>query len=166
MTHPPPGPLDEVRLPLDPPRPNAAPRPRRRTVLSYEELRGSPRAFRAVVGMKVADFDALAVALAPRMTALSRERVARPGRKRAPGGGHPFELSASDQILLAVVRLRHSLIYEVLAYLFGVSKSTVVRTLERVVPLLVAALGARRGRSPIGGHLGRPGRPSRSRPER
>lgn len=165
MAHPPPGPLDEARLHLDPPRPKPEPSLHRRTVLRYDELRNSPRAFRAVVGMRVAEFDALAAALAPRMAALLWQRVDRPGRKRAPGGGHHFELSTSDQILLAVVRLRHGLIHEVLAYLFGVSKSTVVRTLGRVVPPVVAALGGRRGRSPLKGRLGRTGRPSRSRPD-
>lgn len=54
-------------------------------------------------------------------------------------GGHPYELSRRDQILLAVVWLRQYPIHEVLGYLFGVSDSTVSRVIRRVLPLLEQA---------------------------
>jgi DDE superfamily endonuclease/Helix-turn-helix of DDE superfamily endonuclease len=53
--------------------------------------------------------------------------------------GHPFTLQVRDQILLAVLWLRIYPTNEVLGYLFGVSDSTVSRTIARVVPLLEQA---------------------------
>ena len=63
----------------------------------------------------------------------------RPGRDRAPGGGHPFELDLRDQLLLTVIWLRHYPIFAVLGYLFGVSESTASRVPPRILPVLEAA---------------------------
>lgn len=57
-------------------------------------------------------------------------------RQRAIGAGHPFELGAADQILPTVVWRRQYPTHEVLAYLFGVSDSTVSRIIQRVLPIL------------------------------
>ena len=63
----------------------------------------------------------------------------RPGRKRAPGGGRHDQLCWTNQILLTVIWLRTYPTNEVLAYLIGVSDSTISRVLARILPLLEAA---------------------------
>ena len=64
------------------------------------------------------------------------QRLSSRQRQRAIGAGHPFELELRDHLLLSVTCLRLYPIHEVLAYLFGVSDSTVSRLIERVLPML------------------------------
>ncbi|MCA1838438.1 MAG: transposase [Actinobacteria bacterium] len=68
----------------------------------------------------------------------ARHTLTREGhtRQRAVGAGPRFTLGVRDQLLLTVVWLRQYPTNEVLGFLFGVSDSTVSRTVSRVVPLL------------------------------
>lgn len=108
-------------------------------ILRYRHLSRFARVFRAMTGLDVVEFDTLVVDILPRYTLAERIRHNRPNRKRAVGGGHPFTLDARDQLLLTVVWLRLYPLHEVLAYLFGVSDSTVSRTISRMLPLLEAS---------------------------
>ncbi len=118
-------------------------------IARYAGLRRHPAAFRALTGLTVPQFDALWVAVAPRLADAERARLTRPGRRRAIGAGHPFALDERDRVLLTVVWLRRYPIYEVLGLLFGVSQETAVRTVPRVLPILEAAgLDRMRGRDP------------------
>ena len=108
-------------------------------ILRGHHLRRQPPVFRALTGLAVADFDALAAALLPRHAAAARARLGRAGRRRASGGGHPCALPPRDQLLVAVVRLRRDPPYAVLGDRFGVSEPTARRTVGRLVRLLAAA---------------------------
>jgi hypothetical protein len=102
-------------------------------------LRNSPAVFRHLTGLPVALFDELATELRPAFHAAERDRLARPGRRRAIGAGHPFALAFADQLLLTVVWLRHYPTQEALGFLFGVSDSAALRACERCLPLLERA---------------------------
>ena len=108
-------------------------------ILSEARLREVPSAFRAMTGMQVDEFDALARDVVPSVAAA--EQVRRSGRKRrrAVGGGHPFTLSFRAQLLLTVVWLRVYPTSPVLGFLFGISHPTVLRTIARVLPILEQA---------------------------
>jgi hypothetical protein len=108
-------------------------------MLRYARLSRQPAVFSAMTGLDVGEFDALYADFVPRFAAAERRRPSRPDRRRAIGGGHPFELDARDQVLLAVVWLRRYPINAVLGYLFGVEETTALRTVRRVLPLLEAA---------------------------
>jgi len=108
-------------------------------ILRYVHLSRHPAAFLSLTGLRVPEFDALVADLRPAHAASEQDRLARPGRRRAIGAGHPFELRPRDQVLLTVVWLRQYPIHEVLGYLFGVSDTTAGRTLARWLPLLDAA---------------------------
>jgi hypothetical protein len=108
-------------------------------MLRYGRLSRHRVAFRAMTGVDVGEFDALYADFAPRFAAAERRRLSRPDRRRAIGAGHPFELDARDQLLVAVVWLRRYPIHAVLGYLFGVDETTALRTVHRVLPLLEAA---------------------------
>jgi hypothetical protein len=108
-------------------------------ILRYAELASRPTVFKSMTGLSIAEFDTLAEDLVPLLLAAVAAQRDRPCRDRAPGGGHPFELEHRDQLLLTVVWLRHYLIYDVLGYLFGVSKCTASRVIPRVLPVLEAA---------------------------
>jgi DDE superfamily endonuclease/Helix-turn-helix of DDE superfamily endonuclease len=111
-------------------------------ILSETRLREAPAAFRAMTGMRLEEFDALARDLVPAVAAAATaEQDRRRGRqrRRAAGGGHPFTLSFREQLLLVVVWLRVYPTSPVLGFLFGVSHPTVLRTIARVLPLLEQA---------------------------
>ncbi len=108
-------------------------------ILQYAQLSRVPGVFRAMTGLTVPQFDLLYADLLPHYTAAERQRLARPDRQRAIGGGTPFTLVARDQMLLAVVWLRRYPTDAVLGSLFGVSETITLRTRHRLVPLLEAA---------------------------
>jgi len=108
-------------------------------ILRYPLLGAAPAVFRSMTGLTVEAFGDLLEDLRPRLAEADRARLSRPDRQRAIGAGHPFELTPRDQLLLTVVWLRQYPTRDVLAYLFGVSKPTVTRTLARLIPLLEAA---------------------------
>ena len=111
-------------------------------ILSEARLRGVPAVFRAMTGLDVVEFDALAADLVPSIAAAATaEQDRRRGRRRrrAAGGGHPFSLSFREQLLLVVVWLRVYPTSPVLGFLFGVSHPTVLRTIARGLPILEQA---------------------------
>jgi hypothetical protein len=97
-------------------------------ILRRERLRTYPSVFKAMTGLTVAVFDALAEELVPAFLAERHQRLDRPGRQRAIGG--------ADQLLLTIVWLRHYPTQEVLGYLFGVSDTPALRAVARWLPLL------------------------------
>jgi hypothetical protein len=129
-------------------------------ILSEVRLREVPAAFRAMTGLQIEEFDALARDLVPAVAAAAaaeQDRRRGRARRRAAGGGHPFALSFRAQLLLTVIWLRVYPTCPVLGFLFGISHPTVLRTIARVLPILEQA-GRDTMRLP--GH-GRPGRRSR-----
>jgi hypothetical protein len=65
-----------------------------------------------------------------------QERLSRPNRQRAIGGGRKYELKFREQLLMTLVWLRLYLNTEALGYFFGVNKSTVSRNTRRVLAAL------------------------------
>jgi hypothetical protein len=108
-------------------------------MLRYAHLSRHPAVFQAMTGLTVAAFDALVVDLLPACVNAKQQRLTRPNRRRAIGGGRHDDLCWTNQILLSVIWLRTYPTNEVLAYLLGVSDSTVSRVLARMLPLLEAA---------------------------
>ncbi len=108
-------------------------------ILHYARLQRFPTVFKSLTGLRVPQFDDLVADVLPRYHAAERQRLSRPTRQRAIGAGHPFELDPRNQILLTVIWLRVYPIHEVLAYLFGISDTTVSRIIARVLPLLEAS---------------------------
>jgi hypothetical protein len=108
-------------------------------MLRLQRLRAFPSIFRNLTGITVAVFDGLLEQLRPAFARQRRQRLDRPDRQRAFGGGDDFDLPADDQFLLTIFWLRHYPTQEVLGYLFGVSDSTAKRAIDRCLPLLQAA---------------------------
>ena len=98
-----------------------------------------PVVFRAMAGISVAEYRQIVTELAAPYAAAEQRRLARPDRRRAPGGGRRFTLSMADQVLLTIVWLRQYPTYPVLGYLFGLDDRPAARTVARLLPLLAAA---------------------------
>lgn len=105
-------------------------------IAQYEHLHRHPSVFRAMTGLTLAEFDLLLGKVAPDYQAQELQRHSRSDRKRAIGAGRDFLLDVRDQLLVTVVWLRRYPTHEVLAWLFGVSDSTTVRIVGRILPLL------------------------------
>jgi hypothetical protein len=108
-------------------------------MLRYAFLSRHSVVFRAMTGLTVPLFDRLVVDLLPAADTARAQRLTRANRQRAVGGGRTSGLTWGDQILLTVIWLRVYPTNEVLAYLFGISDSTVSRVIDRMVPLLEQA---------------------------
>jgi DDE superfamily endonuclease/Helix-turn-helix of DDE superfamily endonuclease len=123
-------------------------------LLRADRLRRHPTAFKAMTGLTVAAFAELVEDLWAPYRAAERARRERPGRQHAVGAGHPFSLAPQEQMLLTVIWLRLYPTLEVLGFLFGVSDTTALRAVGRVLPLLEAA-GRDAMRRPDPGRKGR-----------
>jgi DDE superfamily endonuclease/Helix-turn-helix of DDE superfamily endonuclease len=108
-------------------------------IARLDHLRTHSTVFRHLTGLTVALFDRLSADLEPAFRAAHRAGLDRPDRQRAAGGGDTFDLAPADQLLAAVVWLRHYPTEEVLGFLFGVSDSTARRAVLRCLPVLEAA---------------------------
>jgi hypothetical protein len=108
-------------------------------VLRSHDLSQNQHLFRAMTGLSITEFDALIATILPRYMAVEQQRLNRPNRQRAVGGGPDFELAVRDQILLTIVWLRQYPTFEALGALFGVSDTTAGRYIRRIVPLLETA---------------------------
>lgn len=107
--------------------------------LSVAHLRHHPRVFKQMTGLTVSEFEELVHDLLPVFTAREQQRLSRPDRQRAIGGGTPFTLKPREQFLLTIIWLRLYPMHVVLGFLCGVTHSTVGRVIQRVLPLLEAA---------------------------
>jgi DDE superfamily endonuclease/Helix-turn-helix of DDE superfamily endonuclease len=108
-------------------------------IARLDHLRRHPAVFRHLTGVTPVVFDELAAEVVPAVEAAHREKLDRPGRKRAIGGGDDFDLSTADQLLLTVIWLRQYPTNEALGFLFGVSDSTASRARARCLPALERA---------------------------
>src|SRR2546423_10926336 len=108
-------------------------------ILRSAQLSRHPAVFHAMTGLTVAAFDDLVTDLLPACVSAKQQRLTRPNRRRAIGGGRHDHLCWTNQVLLTVIWLRTYPTNEVLAYLMGVSDSTVSRVLARMLLLLEAA---------------------------
>ena len=107
--------------------------------MRYDSLSQHPTVFQKCTGLSIVLFDQLVNDMMPVYLNAEEQRLSRPNRQRGIGAGHPCDLDERDHILMTVIWLRLYPIHEVLAYLFGVSDSTVWRWIERVLPLLEQA---------------------------
>lgn len=105
-------------------------------MLRYFDLSQHGKVFQSMTGLSVSLFDELQQAIEPQFIEAELNRLNRAERQRAVGGGREQELEIIDQVLLTTIWLRCYPKQHVLAYLFGVSESSVSRILKRVLPLL------------------------------
>ena len=105
-------------------------------MITYLHLARFPKVFVSMTGLRIDEFDSLVDEVSPLYAAAEQKRLSRRDRQRRIGGGHPFELSLVDRMLLTVIWLRRYPTQEVLGYLFGVSDSSALRYVAAILPLL------------------------------
>jgi hypothetical protein len=105
-------------------------------MLRYNHISRYAKVFQSMTGLSIRLFNELQRSMEPALITAEVKRLNRPDRQRGLGGGRSQEIEIIDQMLLTVVWLRCYPKQHVLAYLFGVSESSVSRVLHRVLPLL------------------------------
>ncbi len=105
-------------------------------MISYQELAQKPQLFTSLTGLSIDKFDQLFEKLVPVWVEYERERLSRPNRKRAIGGGRKYRLKLREQLLMVTCWLRLHLNTEATGFFFGVNKSTVSRNCRRLLEVL------------------------------
>lgn len=105
-------------------------------MITYQGLSRKPKIFKNLAGVTLPEFDDLYEKSYAVWHQQEQERLNRPDRRRAIGGGRKYELKYREQMLMTLVWLRLYLNTEALGYFFGVDKSTVSRNTRRVLAAL------------------------------
>jgi hypothetical protein len=105
-------------------------------MINYRRLSQKPKIFKNLTGVTIDEFNELYRQTYPVWHQQEQERLSRPNRQRAIGGGRKYELKFREQLLMTLVWLRLYLNTEALGYFFGVDKSTVSRNTRRVLAAL------------------------------
>jgi hypothetical protein len=107
--------------------------------LTYSYLTRYPKVLQSLTGLRVREFERLLDDVLRLYQAAEIQRLSRPDRQRAIGGGDKCDLAETEQLLVTVIWLRTYPVHLVLGFLFGVSGVTVGRLLGRWVPVLEQA---------------------------
>ena len=105
-------------------------------IIKYAELKKKPRILKGFAGVTVQEFEELEAKAEPIWHEQEIQRLERPNRQRAIGGGQQKSLPFREQLLMTLIWLRLYLVLEALGYLFGVDKSTASRYTNSVLPVL------------------------------
>jgi hypothetical protein len=105
-------------------------------MISYEKLVKKPRVFKSITGLSIEEFEQLYLRFGPAWVEHERQRLERPNRKRAIGGGRKYALKLKDQLVMVTCWLRLYLNTEAMGFFFGVDKSTVSWNCRRLLKVL------------------------------
>lgn len=105
-------------------------------MISYQLLATKPRAFKSITGLTRNEFDQLFQKFFPVWVAQERQRLDRPDRQRAIGGGRKYKLLLQDLLLMVLAWLRLYLNTEALGFFFGLDKSNASRNCRRLLNVL------------------------------
>lgn len=105
-------------------------------MINYQRLSQKPKIFKSLTGTTLDEFNELSRQSYPVWRQQEQERLSRPDRHRAIGGGRKYELKFREQLLMTLVWLRLYLTTDALGYFFGVDKSTASRNTRRLLAAL------------------------------
>jgi hypothetical protein len=105
-------------------------------MLSYAHIIKWPSSFRSLTGISLKEFDQLYEKFVPIWEQNERKRLSRSNRRRAIGGGRPYELDLRTLLVMTLIWLHLYLNMETLGFFFGVHKSAISRNTRRVLPVL------------------------------
>ena len=109
-------------------------------MLSYAVLAKKPSVFRNFSGIELTEFDALNLKLNEKYPDFEQKRLSRGDRKRKIGAGHPFKLSLADRFLMLLMYSRLYVSSTLLAYLFDLTQSNVLKDIRKLEPLVCEVL--------------------------
>ena len=105
-------------------------------MLTYNKLIKHASAFKSLSGLSIAEFEELYSRFEPAWQQAEAQRLSRPERQRAIGGGGDYVLNQRSQLLMVLMWLRIYLSTDALGALFELHKSTISRNCRRVLAVL------------------------------
>jgi hypothetical protein len=109
-------------------------------MLNYKVLSKKPPVFRNFTGLELQEFDTLNSKIEEQYPAYEQKRLARQDRKRAIGAGHPFNLPLTDRLLMLLVYYHLYLSSNLMAYLFNLSQTNILKDIRKLEPLVSEVL--------------------------
>jgi hypothetical protein len=109
-------------------------------MLNYRALSKNPQHFRNFSGLTIHDFDILNAHITANYQAFEQKRLRRTNRKRAVGAGHPFNLTLTDRLLMLLIYYRLYLSSNLMAYLFSLDQSNILKDIRKLEPLVTQVL--------------------------
>ena len=111
-------------------------------MLTYTEVKNKPSRFLSITGMTVAEYEALLPSFEQAWEADVEQRVAGRVRRRKVGGGRkPILANSEARLLFILVYFKLYPLQETQGLLFGLSQSQANEWIQRLTPILRAALG-------------------------
>ena len=109
-------------------------------MFNYTKLMRRPPVFQRTTGLSPEAFQSLTARFASGWQAAEVQRLNRPDRRHALGGGHPYHLkNAQDMVGMFLVLCRTALTWEFAGLLFGFDGSNVRKLFFKMVPVMQAA---------------------------
>lgn len=105
-------------------------------MFNYDVLTKKPSHFRNFSGLEVSEFDALNSKIREKYDAYEQQRLARDGRRRAVGAGHPFKLSLKNRLLMLLVYYHMYVSSTMCGYLFDLGQTNVLKDIRKLEPLV------------------------------
>src|SRR3990170_6463624 len=109
-------------------------------MLNYDGLSKKPLIFRSFSGLEVTEFNPLYSRIGGTYAAFEEKRLFRGDRKRKIGAGHPFKLNLQDRLLMLLVYYRLYVTSTLLAFLFDLGQTNVLKDIRMLEPLVSEAL--------------------------
>jgi hypothetical protein len=109
-------------------------------MLNYSGLSKKPVIFRSFSGLEVPEFNALYSKIEGTYATFEEKRLFRGDRKRKIGAGHPFKLQLQDRLLMLLVYYRLYVTSTLLAFLFDLGQTNVLKDIRMLEPLVSEAL--------------------------
>ena len=105
-------------------------------MINYNVLSKKPSVFRYFSGLELPEFDTLNSQIKEKYPAYEQKRLSREDRKRKIGAGHPFNLSLTDRFLMLLVYYHLYLSSNLMAYLFDLSQTNILKDIRKLEPLV------------------------------
>jgi hypothetical protein len=105
-------------------------------MLNYGVLSKKPAIFKNFTRREVAEFDALTSKMREKYDAYEQKRLAREGRRRAIGAGHPFKLSLTNRLLMLLMYYHLYPSSTLLGYLIDLGQTNVLKDIRNLEPLV------------------------------
>ncbi len=109
-------------------------------MFTEQRLRDYPQVVKAFMGLPAESFWELVQQVQEHLPAYDRQRLARPGRQRAVGGGNTCDQPSCIRVALVLTYLRLHIPQAAVAALYGATQADVSRELRRLLPLIRALL--------------------------
>jgi hypothetical protein len=109
-------------------------------MLNYRVLSKKPQVFRNFTGLELQEFDSLNSKIEEQYSVYEQKRLARKDRKRNIGAGHPFNLPLTDRLLMLLVYYHLYLSSNLMAYLFNLSQTNILKDIRKLEPLVSEVL--------------------------